>query len=293
MKLVDIKFPCPACKHVSAQTVHKPTLLTPTAGWLKCPECLCQIQVQIMFSKVKQANGQPKLDVATLQIKTSERHAERIRYQRERDAKRAKETKEEIDDMGFAIVPGSSVAASNAVDAMAMLERTRRDAGALIISAAPAKFMDQTERERAMAEGETAIPKLEDAIIRMKGLDPKVTHALTSKQSLNAAVERQSVWFSHLGCGPGDDLRTLVAGIEVITDPMFETDHAFFFGSREDLDTFVVDIRKLMDLGVSWTEVIEAVKTTFVGSVPVYGEAFGSKGLEALKELNARDKANT
>ncbi len=86
---IDFQYPCPACKHVSGQAAPKPTLITPTVGWIKCPECLCQLQIQLTFSaKERMPNGQAKLQIVTLRWKQSKRHRDKVMAQRERDAKK-------------------------------------------------------------------------------------------------------------------------------------------------------------------------------------------------------------
>lgn len=105
-KLIDFKYPCPACKHVSGQCGPKPTMITPTVGWVKCPECQCELQIQLTFdTKRRMASGGPMLRITTLKVKQSKKHHDRIMAQRERDAKRAAEIKREVDDVGFKVLP--------------------------------------------------------------------------------------------------------------------------------------------------------------------------------------------
>lgn len=105
-RLIDFKYPCPACKHVSGQCAPKPTLITPTMGWLKCPECECHLQVQLTLdTKNRQLDGRPKLRIVTTKVKQSKKHHDKIIAQRERLAKEAAEIKREVDDVGFKVLP--------------------------------------------------------------------------------------------------------------------------------------------------------------------------------------------
>lgn len=112
--LIDFKYPCPACKHVSGQCAKKPTLITPTVGWVKCPECECELQINLTFdTKHRMANGRPQLRIVTMKVKQSKKHHEKIMAQRERDKKRAAEIKQEVDDVGFKVLPPEPPAAAS------------------------------------------------------------------------------------------------------------------------------------------------------------------------------------
>lgn len=105
-RLIEFKYPCPLCRFESGQAIPKPTLITPTIGWVTCPECECKLQIQATLTTTpRQPNGKPSLQVATLRFKQSKKHEERIAYQRERDAKRAAELKARVDDEGVVVLP--------------------------------------------------------------------------------------------------------------------------------------------------------------------------------------------
>ena len=102
-RLIDFQYPCPFCKFKSGQCIPKPTLITPTVGWITCPECECKIQIQALFKQ--RADDKPGLQIATLNVKKSKKYEDRIAYQRERDAKRAAELKQRVDDEGVVVIP--------------------------------------------------------------------------------------------------------------------------------------------------------------------------------------------
>ena len=67
--LIDFKYPCPACKRVSDQCAKKPTLITPTIGWVKCPECECELQINLTFdTKHRMADGRPQHRIVTMKV---------------------------------------------------------------------------------------------------------------------------------------------------------------------------------------------------------------------------------
>lgn len=83
-RLIDFEYPCPACKTKSGQACQKPTTLTPTVGWITCPECLCKIQIQVWMRQDKE--GAKKIDVVTMHVNRSQRYKDKIQAQKDRDA---------------------------------------------------------------------------------------------------------------------------------------------------------------------------------------------------------------
>lgn len=85
--MIDFEFQCPGCKTKSPQGCKKPTLLEPTVGWIKCPECLCQIQLRVIFKydqdKIK------KVDLQILHVHRSQRYKDKIEAQKARDLVKA------------------------------------------------------------------------------------------------------------------------------------------------------------------------------------------------------------
>lgn len=133
--LIDFQYPCPACKRVSGQCAKKPTFITPTVGWVKCPECECELQISLTFdTKNRQPDGRPKLRIVTMKVKQSKKHHDRIMAQRERDKKRAEELKKRVDDEGVVVLPPDPSVAKAATNA---------DSTTAVINVPPSKT-DQT-----------------------------------------------------------------------------------------------------------------------------------------------------
>lgn len=90
-RMIEFKYPCQACRKVSKHAGRKPTLITPTVGWVSCPECECKFQLQLTFVNKKRPDGVPgpALQIAMIDWKQSQKHADRIAQQKERDAKKA------------------------------------------------------------------------------------------------------------------------------------------------------------------------------------------------------------
>ncbi len=82
---IGFKYQCPACNHVAEQGCKKPTSITPTTGWLTCPECQCKHLVSVMFKR--NGESEKKIHIAHLDWKQSERHKDRIHAQKERDGR--------------------------------------------------------------------------------------------------------------------------------------------------------------------------------------------------------------